>query len=592
VNLRNAITLLARLKIKHRDTGRTVPFRLNTNQEKAMRELQEQYDEIGMIRCIILKARRVGMSSLMDSLGLLHCLHRPQAHAKIVAHLQSTAEGLFRVPRDLVGGLPYGKTVVDVRTRRIIVPHPDGDSILDISTAGSVIGGRGLTLSFVHLSEAAFFPGEDSFLSLLPAVSDGDDTFVAIESTANGRVGPGKAFYDFWNSAVAGKNGYVPIFLPWLDDPACVRPSEEASDAPANDIERELMRDFKASKAQIAWFRRTLEDKCQGILPKMMQEYPHSPEVAFIASGDPAFPREEIIYVRSTVEKPIKRGRVRWDGNVNRVVLEEVRGGLLHIWRLPEPRHYYYIGADAATGLQQSEESLAEYATGDFAAYVVFDGTTGELVARYADRIHPEHLAEQLYHIGNFYNKAMINIELTGNLGRHALKVLRDHLGYNNFYLWKGKDDRAPGRKSAMPLIGWETTSVSRRKLFDTFRAGIRSGMRNEEGGLAIYDDAIVQQMDAATFREGFRWEVEYGHDDILFAGMLAVIALSQWPPPRITNRSRKPDIDEGQTYSPLNALGIRPQEPVEHSLRNHYRLTMKAMRLASGKPGAGLDGI
>jgi len=105
----------------------------------------------------------------------------------------------------LVSGLPYGNTVVDVRTRRIIVPHPDGDSILDISTAGSVIGGRGLTLSFVHLSEAAFFPGEDSFLSLLPAVSDGDDTFVAIESTANGRVGPGKAFYDFWNSAVAGK---------------------------------------------------------------------------------------------------------------------------------------------------------------------------------------------------------------------------------------------------------------------------------------------------------------------------------------------------------------------------------------------------
>jgi hypothetical protein len=581
VNLTNAITLLAKLPIKDRDTGRTIRFKLNANQQKSMRMLEEQYDDIGMCRTIILKARRVGMSSLMDSLGLLHCLARPQAHAKIVAHLQSTAEGLFRVPRDLVSGLPYGNTVVDVRTRRIIVPHPDGDSILDISTAGSVIGGRGLTLSFVHLSEAAFFPGEDSFLSLLPAVSDGDDTFVAIESTANGRVGPGKAFYDFWNSAVAGKNGYVPIFLPWLDDPACIRPADEAADAPASDIERELMRDFHATKPQIAWFRRTLEDKCQGLLPKMMQEYPHTPEVAFVASGDPAFPREEIIYVRSTCEKPLKRGRVRWDPALNRVTFEEVRNGLLHIWRPPELRHYYYVGADAATGIED----------GDFAAYVVFDGTTGEQVARYADRIHPEHLADQLNLIGQYYNKAMVNIELTGNLGRHALKVLRDDYRYNNFYIWKGKDDRKPGARTGLPLIGWETTSASRRKLFDTFRAGVRSGMRNEEGGLAIYDDALVQQMDNATFYEGFMWEVERGNDDILFAAMLGVIAMSQWPPPRVTNRSRKPDIDDSAAYSPLGAMGIRPQEPVELSLRRHYQLTMRAMRSRSGRP-SGLEGI
>jgi hypothetical protein len=590
MNLNHATQLLSRLPIKDRDSGRTVRFHLNANQSKAMSMIEEQYATTGMVRCIILKARRVGMSSLMDALGLCHCLARPQAHAKIVAHLQSTAEGLFRVPRDLVGGLPYGNTVVDVRTRRIIVPHPDGDSILDISTAGSVIGGRGLTLSFVHLSEAAFFPGEDSFLSLLPAVSDGHGTFIAIESTANGRVGPGKAFYEFWNSAVAGKNGYIPIFLPWLDDPACRRPEAEAADAPANDRERVLMRDFHADRSQIAWYRRTLEDKCQGIGSKMDQEYPHTPEVAFIATGDPAFPPEEIIYVRSTAEKPAARGRIRFDQAVNRCVFEPNRGSPLHIWRHPAPAHHYYIGADAATGLGQSDDSLAEYSVGDFAAYVVFDGTTGEQCARYAERIHPEYLAEQLDLVGRYYNKAMVNIELTGNLGRHALKVLRDHLGYQNFYLWKGKDDRAPGRKVGMPLIGWETTTASRRKLFDTFRAGIRSGMRDEEGGLTIYDEAIVQQMDNCTFSEGFRWEIEYGHDDIIFAAMLAVIAISQWPPPRVTNRSRKPDIDEAAAFEPLAHLGVRPQEPVELSLRRHYHLTMKKMRTGY-KPGP-LEGI
>ena len=115
--------------------------------------------------------------------------------------------------------------------------------------------------------------------------------------------------------------------------------------------------------------------------------------------------------------------------------------------------------------------------------------------------------------------------------------------------------------------------------------------MRDEDGGLAIYDDALVQQMDNATFYEGFMWEVERGNDDILFAAMLAVIAMSQWPPPRVTNRSSKPDIDDERAYSPLGAMGIRPQEPVELSLRRHYQLTMKAMRKREGRV-TGLEGI
>lgn len=163
VNLDRAISLLSRLPIKNRDTGEIQKFIPNPNQVTFYGHLKEQFARIGMVRAIVLKARRVGISSASDGLLVPHCLSRPQAHAKIVAHRNDTAEGLFRVPRDLAHALPF--PVGEIMTRKIIFDHPHGHSILDIATAGAVSGGRGLTLSALHLSEAAQFTGEDSFLS-------------------------------------------------------------------------------------------------------------------------------------------------------------------------------------------------------------------------------------------------------------------------------------------------------------------------------------------------------------------------------------------------------------------------------------------
>jgi hypothetical protein len=514
-------------------------------------------------------------SSASDGLLVPHCLSRPQAHAKIVAHRADTAEGLFRVPRDLARALPF--PVGEIMTRKIIFHHPQGNSVMDIATAGAVSGGRGLTLSGLHLSEAAQFTGEDSFLSLLPAVQNGPGSMVFIESTAFGRVGVGKAFYEFWTNSVKGKTGYVPIFLPWLDDPACVRSAREATDAPANDIERTLMaRPFYATKNQIAWFRHTLESQCQGLMPKMMQEYPHTPEVAFVASGDPAFTEEEIAYVRETVRPPAKIGHLEL--NDGRPQFITSRRGSLLLWEPPQHGHRYYIGADAATGIED----------GDFAAYVILDGTTGKLTARFAERVHPENLAEQLWMAGLLYNNAKINIELTGHLGRVIQRILRDDYRYWNLYGDKRKDDALPRPGGTQPRSGgWETNTNTRRLLFDTFRTCLRAGIRGEEGGVEIFDEAVIDQMDLATLTEGMNWEVERGHDDILFSTMLACITCVQYPPPRIRGRSRRPDPEETDPASRMPML-VKNELPI--SLGDHLRELERTMKRA-GRPHP-LEGI
>lgn len=540
-----------------------VPFHLNPNQQQLMIRIREQYRRRKMIRATILKSRRVGMSSLTEALLFVHCLARANAHAKIVAHLAATSEDLFRVPRDLAYGMPF--PIGDIQTKRIFFNHPAGRSRLDVATAGTPSAGRGATLSALHLSEAAQFPGEDSFLSLLPSVSEGPDTIVVVESTAFGMEGLGESFYNFWNSSVEGRSGYLPVFLSWLDDPACQRAPDEAADAPSTREERELMRKpYNATRPQIAWMRRTLEDKCQGMMQKFMQEYPWCPEVAFVSTGDPAFTEEEKIYARSTLLEPLWRGTLRRLSSGASEFVESSQG-MLHLWEKPvDPRgaqrtDRYYIGADAALGREE----------GDFSAYAILNGTTGELVGRFADRIHPEALADQLDLAGRWFNRALINVELTGNLGRITQKRLRDDYRYSNLYTWKGKDDRKPGRHKSV-VIGWETTQYSRRLLYDTFRMFLRAGMHNELGGLVVRDEALMSQMKNASLYEGWSWEVRRGHDDILFANMLAVIACSQYPPSRLAGANRKPD------YSRETIEQLIPAVPdVADELKKHWREVM-----------------
>lgn len=574
MNLGRAVQLLGRLHVKHRDSGSSVLFELNHNQRVAVREMQKQYEQEGYIRACFLKARRVGVSSLIDALLFVYCLAYAQAHAEVVAHEFKTSElGLFRVPHDLAEELNGKFKIADVRARRIYFHHEDGNSLMDIATAGSVGSGRGLTLNALHLSEAAQYPPiTGSFLSLLPAVSKGPNTLIAVESTAYGKVGDGEAFYEFWRSACARRdtpkwNGYIPIFLDWLHDPACVRSEDEASDAPATDLERELMKKpFLASRAQIAWMRRTMEAECGGEETKWLQEFPHAPEVAFQSTGDPAFPRDEMIFAERTKREPRYCGRiVRRDRAPH---FETSPRGPLLVWEKPQPQCYYYIGADAAAG----------YETGDFAALAVYNGTTGTQSARFTDHASPEELAEQCDLLGRWYNNGMVNIELTGNLGRWAQKRLRDEYVYPNIYRWRGKDDKLNPNRGRSNSAGWETNNATRGLLREAFRERLRQGMKNQPGGLEIYDAELVTQMENATMRNTAKWEVVRGHDDILIAWMLAVVTCAQYPPPNVFSyRANYMTRQETGLRSGLAAaLHQTPQADLQRALKRDLAMILR----------------
>ena len=503
-----------------------VPFDFNPNQAYRWRLIEEQWKREKKIRIIDLKSRRVGVSAQTDGLEWAFCMGFPNMNGKIVAHLAGSAEELFRVPTDLCRAFP-GFPIEDIQQKRLLFRHRDGDSQMTMATAGTPSAGRGGTLSALHLSEAAFYPSDESFTAMISSVSKGEGSIIVIESTANGREGPGEAFAEYWENAVAGRNGYVPIFLGWLNDPQCRRPAEEAEDAPKDDLEKELMLPpFNATREQIAWMRRTKADDCRDQEVKWLTDYPHCPEVAFQVSGFPAFPREELAYAESTIKDPLCRGKFERAGAGVKFVRDDQ--GPVFIWRFPYDERkrpdgmHYYVAADAALGTEE----------GDFAAYCGICGETGELACRFSERVAPEVLADQLDMCGRFYNLAMVNIELTGNLGRWALVALRDKFKYQKIYMWKGRDDRKRGKSRSIAL-GFEMNQATRRLIVDAARSGIRMGIKGEPGALLVRDRALMSQLSLMTIKE-WRWDVVRGHDDIAVAWMIACLTREQYPPPRM----------------------------------------------------------
>lgn len=573
LNLDRVERLLANLHIRDRDGKGRVPFRFNPNQKILIEKMKKWQAKGKGLSYIVLKSRRVGISAQAEGILVCHCMAKDMAEALIVAHQHKSSQALFQVPKMLVRDIPL--RIDTANQNKIIFPHEAGDSTLTMATAGSVVGGRGMTLTGLHCSEAGYYPGAESFAALLPAVTRGPEGIKIIESTANGTVGQGETFYAYWNAAIEGRNEFCPIFLTHLDDPACMIPGAVPEDIGQGDIadyEREmmtLMAKRKMSKeeknARIAWVRATFETQCQGISLMLNQEYPITPDMAFIATGFPAFEMSEMSWANECAADPLAVGTFKHNARNLPGTFEERADGEWSIWQAPIDGHFYYLGADAAAG-EEIGESGQTRQTGDFAAICIWDGHTGEQVAEMSARISPDLLADECNKAGRFYNNAMVNIELTGNLGRWAQVRLRDHFNYPAFYRWKGRDDFI-GKRNIMASktgIGWDTNPATRELMFSAYRAALR------EQRVKPRSRALISQMRVCSRIEGFRWDVRRGHDDILLAGLISWIAREQWVPPTALG-GKKPD----GTQDPPMIERIKIQEDSAMALQRHVAKVM-----------------
>jgi len=86
------------------------------------------------------------------------------------------------------------------------------------TAATSRAGIRGKSVNMLYVDETAIIPNnlaEEFFTSVYPTISAGETTKILLSSTPLGY----NHFWKFWNDAENGRNGFVPLFIPYSEIP-------------------------------------------------------------------------------------------------------------------------------------------------------------------------------------------------------------------------------------------------------------------------------------------------------------------------------------------------------------------------------------
>lgn len=134
-------------------------------------------------------------------------------------------------------------------------------------------------------SEMAFWPAAETHMAGIgQTIPDEPDTEIILESTANGI---GNLYHQKWLDALEGNGEYIAIFIPWFLQ------NEYRKKVPAgiewSDYEIEYQISFGLDLEQLYWRRIKVIDDFGGDETIFDQEYPATPEMAFMAGSKGSF---------------------------------------------------------------------------------------------------------------------------------------------------------------------------------------------------------------------------------------------------------------------------------------------------------------
>jgi hypothetical protein len=432
--------------------GKMVRFKLNKHQWKLWKQIEQAMLEDRPIRIIVLKARQLGFSTMMQAFLFWLAIVRPGTGSLVMAHKEDSAGELFGKIELMYDSLPDEmreemERIKDTskKGKKLAWSSPLNSSIY-VDTALNKKAGRSQTFQCAHLSEVAFYdyPTEIMY-GMLQALPKKGFSLCVVESTANGM---GTYFHTLWERSQDSGSMWEGMFFPWNeeDDYQMTPPADFKLD---NDEKRIAVK-YDLSDAQMCWRRAVIWDECEGDEDLFRQEYPLTPAEAFIVSGNPYYGQKHIEWYTNHTRKPIRMGRVEYIDFKPKFIDEDATKSYdppWWVWKRPVPGRAYAIGADIAGGT----------ATDNSAAHVI-DLQTLEVVATYRAKLDPDEFAYQLKWMGITYNWALIAPERNGEGRATLLKLVKD-LQYPRVFYHQFEEDWSGGLQQR---YGWVTSSKTR----------------------------------------------------------------------------------------------------------------------------------
>ncbi len=332
--------------------AKPVPFLMN----------DQQRDFISRIwyRNLILKARQLGFSTLMQVLELDQALFNRDFNCVVIADTLPNAGKLFKKVEFAYDHLPdLLKAMFPVFKKNqgseITFGHVDEDGKLHPSTISVSVSARGGTVQLLHVSElgkiALKFPqrAEEIKTGAFEAVPQ--DGCIVVESTAEGAFG---LFFELCEPAMKRREAGKPEtmldwrlhFYPWFnckdyrlsEEDTAITEISPALNAYFRKLEAELK--ITIDRNQRAWYAK----KAETLGKKMKQEYPATPKEAFEQAIEGAVYGEQMTWLREhgrigrvplDINYPVN---TFWDFGLNdlNTIWFHQQVGLQHRW-------FYYI---------------------------------------------------------------------------------------------------------------------------------------------------------------------------------------------------------------------------------------------------------
>lgn len=260
--------------------GNLIPLVLNAAQRIVHGKLEAQKARTGKVRALILKGRQQGISTYVQA-RFRHILkHTAGQRAFVLSHEQDASDNLYGIFQRYHDHEPSAVRPSTGASNAKEMLFDRLDSLYSVATAGTKDTGRSGTAQLFHGSEVGFWKNANlHFAGIGQTIPDADGTEIVLEGTANGR---GNEYHRRWRKAEAGESEYIAIFIPWFLQPEYrrkappgMRPDEE---------EQRLMERHGLDLDQICWRRIKIADDFNGNVLLFQQEYPCTPQEAFIAT--------------------------------------------------------------------------------------------------------------------------------------------------------------------------------------------------------------------------------------------------------------------------------------------------------------------
>lgn len=524
----------------------TMPFFLNDVQYEFINTLnkaKEDFEQglITDISLLILKGRQQGFTTLVTAYQLSCSILNRNFQGFTLADKSDNSEAIFQNKAKYpYSQLPDALKPTEKFNNRKQLLFEKINSSWAVDTATKDVG-RSRTVNFFHGSECAFW--KDGIASIQAALGEAftKNCIKIYESTANGY----NDYQTMWSSGV-----HINCFYEWW------KTKEYVINFPSEDIKQEFIKNIDSKTdwiwERLKWLRDDKEleleqlywyyKKYDGYIDKRLikQEYPCSPQEAFLLPGANVFDTEKIIARLENLSKPIKTGYFdyKYDGlKITDIKWVNDKNGYINIYQVPNSPAItkYCIGGDTS-----GEGS--DYFTGH-----VLDAKTGMQVAVLKHQFDPDQYTKQMYCLGKWYGTlnrcsqdALIGIE--ANFDSFPIRELT-RLGYNNQYV-RTKIDEYTGKMEKR--FGFKTTSITRPTIISNLIQIVR------EHTETINDKDTLEELLTIIRNEKGRIEApEGGHDDQMMGLAIAHEI-----------RNQVPMIQEAMTpYPEFKGWGIETNE-------------------------------